>query len=100
MYAKLPSQEQSLAFSPCPPNTRKIILSTNVAETSVTLPGVKYVVDCGFAKEKRYHAGVGIDTLTAEGISRSSAKQRAGRAGREVRKTHFFSPLLSSLRSS
>ncbi|GAA5968713.1 hypothetical protein JCM3765_003420 [Sporobolomyces pararoseus] len=83
LYAKLPASEQALAFSPCPPNTRKIILATNVAETSVTLPGVKYVVDCGFAKEKRYHAGVGIDTLTAETISQSSAKQRAGRAGRE-----------------
>ncbi|GAA5907222.1 uncharacterized protein JCM6883_006182 [Sporobolomyces salmoneus] len=83
LYAKLPAAEQALAFLPSPPNTRKIILATNVAETSVTLPGVKYVVDCGVAKEKRYHADVGIDSLTIEGISQSSAKQRAGRAGRE-----------------
>ncbi|CEQ42543.1 SPOSA6832_04364 [Sporobolomyces salmonicolor] len=74
---------QARAFAPAPPNMRKIILATNVAETSVTLPGVKYVVDCGLAKEKRYHAGTGIDSLITESISQSSAKQRAGRAGRE-----------------
>ncbi|GAA6059902.1 hypothetical protein JCM10212_005285 [Sporobolomyces blumeae] len=83
LYAKLPAAEQARAFAPTPPNTRKIILATNVAETSVTLPGVKFVVDCGLAKEKRYHAGAGIDSLTVESISQSSAKQRAGRAGRE-----------------
>ncbi|GAA5869404.1 hypothetical protein JCM1840_005461 [Sporobolomyces johnsonii] len=83
LYAKLPAVEQARAFAPTPPNTRKIILATNVAETSVTLPGVKYVVDCGLAKEKRYHAGTGIDSLITESISQSSAKQRAGRAGRE-----------------
>ncbi|GAA6009758.1 hypothetical protein JCM11491_001088 [Sporobolomyces phaffii] len=83
LYAKLPAAEQALAFAPAPPNTRKIILATNVAETSVTIPGIKYVVDCGLAKEKRYHAGVGIDSLTIEGISQSSARQRQGRAGRE-----------------
>ncbi|GAA5875120.1 hypothetical protein JCM16303_005016 [Sporobolomyces ruberrimus] len=83
LYAKLPAAEQALAFLPPPPNTRKIILATNVAETSVTLPGVKYVVDSGVAKEKRYLAGAGVDTLSIEGISQSSAKQRSGRAGRE-----------------
>ncbi|GAA5959117.1 hypothetical protein JCM21900_002563 [Sporobolomyces salmonicolor] len=83
LYAKLPAAEQARAFAPAPPNMRKIILATNVAETSVTLPGVKYVVDCGLAKEKRYHAGTGIDSLITESISQSSAKQRAGRAGRE-----------------
>ncbi|KAM0752482.1 P-loop containing nucleoside triphosphate hydrolase protein [Meredithblackwellia eburnea MCA 4105] len=83
LYAKLPPQEQAKAFLPAPPNTRKVILSTNVAETSVTIPGIVHVIDCGLAKEKFFHANVGIDTLIAENISQSSAIQRAGRAGRE-----------------
>ncbi|GAA5834456.1 hypothetical protein JCM11251_007013 [Rhodosporidiobolus azoricus] len=84
LYAKLPAAEQAKAFEPAKPRTRKVILSTNVAETSVTIPGVRYVVDCGLAKEKRYHAGTGIESLMTENISQSSAKQRAGRAGRET----------------
>ncbi|EMS21675.1 hypothetical protein NBRC10512_002503 [Rhodotorula toruloides] len=84
LYAKLHAAEQAKAFLPSPPRTRKVILATNIAETSVTIPGVKYVVDCGLAKEKRYHAGTGIDSLVTESISQSSAKQRAGRAGRET----------------
>ncbi|GAA5881642.1 hypothetical protein JCM3774_005706 [Rhodotorula dairenensis] len=84
LYAKLPAAEQAKAFVSPAPNERKIILSTNIAETSVTIPGVRFVVDCGLAKEKRYHAGTGIDSLVVESISQSSAKQRAGRAGRET----------------
>ncbi|KAG0659288.1 putative ATP-dependent RNA helicase dhr2 [Rhodotorula mucilaginosa] len=84
LYAKLPAVEQAKAFVSPAPNERKIILSTNIAETSVTIPGVRFVVDCGLAKEKRYHAGTGIDSLVVESISQSSAKQRAGRAGRET----------------
>ncbi|BGP59678.1 Salivary acidic proline-rich phosphoprotein 1/2 [Rhodotorula toruloides] len=84
LYAKLHAAEQAKAFLPSPPRTRKVILATNIAETSVTIPGVKYVVDCGLAKEKRYHAGTGIDSLVTESISQSSAKQRTGRAGRET----------------
>lgn len=59
LYAKLPAVEQAKAFVSPTPNERKIILSTNIAETSVTIPGVRFVVDCGLAKEKRYHAGTG-----------------------------------------
>ncbi|ORY76229.1 P-loop containing nucleoside triphosphate hydrolase protein [Leucosporidium creatinivorum] len=84
LYAKLAPSEQAKAFAPAPPNTRKIILATNVAETSVTIPGIKYVVDSGMAKEKQYHAAVGIDSLVTESISQSSAMQRTGRAGREA----------------
>ncbi|GAA6005855.1 uncharacterized protein JCM10292_004661 [Rhodotorula paludigena] len=84
LYAKLPPTDQAKAFAPAPPKTRKVILSTNIAETSVTIPGVRFVVDSGLAKEKRYHAGTGIDSLVTESISQSSAKQRAGRAGREA----------------
>ena len=72
LYAKLAPQEQAKAFAPTPPNTRKIILSTNVAETSVTIPGVSYVVDTGLAKEKEYHPSVG--TLAGlEPFSRAEA---------------------------
>ncbi|GAA5982727.1 hypothetical protein JCM11641_007769 [Rhodosporidiobolus odoratus] len=84
LYAKLPASEQQKAFELPRPNQRRVILSTNVAETSVTIPGVKFVVDCGLAKEKRYHGGTGIDSLMVESISQSSAKQRMGRAGREA----------------
>ncbi|POY72033.1 hypothetical protein BMF94_4948 [Rhodotorula taiwanensis] len=83
LFAKLPAAEQAKAFVPAGPNERKVIIATNIAETSVTIPGVRFVIDSGMAKEKRYHAGTGIDSLATEPISQSSAKQRAGRAGRE-----------------
>ena len=63
LYAKLPPAQQAKAFGPTPPGTRKVILSTNVAETSVTIPGVKYVIDCGMMKEKSYHAVNGSSTM-------------------------------------
>lgn len=60
LYAKLPQAEQLKAFNLTPPNTRKVILATNVAETSVTIPGIKFVVDTGLAKEKEFHASAGL----------------------------------------
>ncbi|KAG6919515.1 hypothetical protein DXG01_005105 [Tephrocybe rancida] len=78
--------QNAKVFSATPPNTRKCILSTNIAETSITIPGVKYVIDTGMCKEKRYLArdtGGGFDTLLTKAITKSSAMQRAGRAGRE-----------------
>ncbi|KDE06313.1 hypothetical protein MVLG_03352 [Microbotryum lychnidis-dioicae p1A1 Lamole] len=83
LYAKLSPAEQAKAFIPTPTHTRKVILATNVAETSITIPGIRFVIDTGLAKEKQYHASVGIDSLVSEPISQSSALQRTGRAGRE-----------------
>lgn len=56
LYAALPVSKQLLAFSPAPPNTRKCVLATNIAETSVTIPGIKFVIDCGVCNEKKYIA--------------------------------------------
>ncbi|KAJ5490515.1 hypothetical protein N7453_011340 [Penicillium expansum] len=68
--------------NPTPENTRKVIVSTNIAEASVTIDGIVYVIDSGFAKLRAYNPNTGIDTLTAVPISKASATQRAGRAGR------------------
>ncbi|KAI0794894.1 P-loop containing nucleoside triphosphate hydrolase protein [Abortiporus biennis] len=86
MYAALPASQQTSVFSPAPQGMRKCILATNIAETSITIPGIKFVIDTGKCKEKRYisrDAGSGFDTLLTRDITQSSALQRAGRAGRE-----------------
>lgn len=80
LYGDLPAAEQDAVLRPG--DARKIILATNVAETSVTVEGVTAVVDSGLARRSRYDAGVGLDRLELGRISRSSADQRAGRAGR------------------
>ena len=82
MYAGLTIEQQMYAFEPAPENTRKVILSTNIAEASITIDGIVHVVDCGFVKLRTYNASTGIETLTATPISKASASQRAGRAGR------------------
>lgn len=84
LYAALPANKQQQAFNPTPPHTRKVILSTNIAETSVTISGIRYVVDCGFAKLRKYQNGLKLESLLVAPISKSSARQRAGRAGREA----------------
>jgi ATP-dependent RNA helicase DHR2 len=84
LYGQLSIEAQRLAFQPArAPMTRKVVLATNIAETSVTVPGVRYVVDCGKAKVKQYRPRLGMESLLAKPISKSSAVQRAGRAGRE-----------------
>ncbi|ORZ37388.1 putative ATP-dependent RNA helicase DHX33 [Catenaria anguillulae PL171] len=84
LFANLPLSMQKAVFEPTPAGQRKVVLSTNIAETSVTIPGVRYVVDHGLAKIKVYHARVGLESLVVSPISQSSALQRAGRAGREA----------------
>jgi ATP-dependent helicase HrpB len=80
LHGDLPPEEQDRAFQPS--DRRKIVVSTNVAETSVTIDGVRHVVDAGLARVARYDAERGIQTLLVEAISQASADQRAGRAGR------------------
>ncbi|OXV10645.1 hypothetical protein Egran_01597 [Elaphomyces granulatus] len=82
LYAGLTNEQQLYVFEPAPENTRKVIVSTNIAEASVTIDGIVFVIDCGFAKLRAYNPNTGIETLTAVPISKASATQRAGRAGR------------------
>jgi len=80
LHGELPPEEQDLAFAPN--RLRKVVVATNVAETSVTIDGIVHVIDSGVARVARYDAERGIGTLFIEPISRASAEQRAGRAGR------------------
>jgi ATP-dependent helicase HrpB len=80
LHGELPPEEQDLAFAPNP--LRKVVVATNVAETSVTIDGIRHVVDGGEARVARYDAESGIGTLFIEEVSRASADQRKGRAGR------------------
>jgi HrpA-like RNA helicase len=84
LFAALPPSQQQKVFDPAPVNTRKIILATNIAETSITIPGIKYVIDCGLAKLRGFNPKIGVESLLLHPISKSSAWQRTGRAGREV----------------
>ncbi|KAK7048361.1 P-loop containing nucleoside triphosphate hydrolase protein [Favolaschia claudopus] len=82
LYSLLPSEKQMLVFQPPPAGSRLVVVSTNVAETSLTIPGIRYVVDCGRAKERRYDLANGVQAFQISWISKASAAQRAGRAGR------------------
>jgi pre-mRNA-splicing factor ATP-dependent RNA helicase DHX16 len=82
IYASLPSEEQAKIFLPPPKGGRKIILGTNIAETSLTIDGIKYVIDTGFCKQKSYNPRTGMESLVVTPISQAAADQRSGRAGR------------------
>ncbi|KAK5168306.1 uncharacterized protein LTR77_006875 [Saxophila tyrrhenica] len=82
LYAGLPVEQQMYVFEPAPEQTRKVICATNIAEASVTISGIVYVIDSSFVKLRAYNPQTGIETLTATPISKASATQRAGRAGR------------------
>jgi HrpA-like RNA helicase len=84
LFASLSPDAQLLAFQPPPTGHRKVIFSTNIAETAVTINGVRYVVDPGYAKVRAYHPGTGMEALKVESISKAQSTQRAGRAGREA----------------
>lgn len=82
LYSLLPTKEQMRVFEPPPGGSRMVILATNVAETSLTIPGIRYVFDCGRSKERRYDRNTGVQTFEVGWISKASASQRSGRAGR------------------
>jgi len=78
----LPTEVQSRVFDPAPPGSRKVVIATNIAETSITIDGIYYVVDPGFVKQNTYDPKLGMDSLIVVPISQAQANQRAGRAGR------------------
>lgn len=82
LYAGLTTEQQMYVFEQAPENMRKVIFSTNIAEASVTIDGIIYVIDSGFVKLRAYNPKTGIETLTATSVSKAAAAQRAGRAGR------------------
>lgn len=82
IYANLPTDLQAKIFEQTPPKARKVVLATNIAETSLTIDGIVYVIDPGFVKENNYKARSGMESLEVVPISKASANQRAGRAGR------------------
>lgn len=82
MYGSLPYHDQLKVFKHAPPGHRKVVVATNVAETSVTIPGIVYVIDCGFVKMRWFNNETHTDSLVVLPVSKASADQRAGRAGR------------------
>lgn len=90
IYANLPQEAQSLIFQPAPRGARKVILATNIAETSLTIDGVVYVVESGYSKINIYSPQTGVESLVVAPISRQNALQRAGRAGRNRDGCCFF----------
>uniref|UniRef100_A0A1D1XMG4 RNA helicase n=2 Tax=Anthurium amnicola TaxID=1678845 RepID=A0A1D1XMG4_9ARAE len=83
IYASLPSEKQMKVFKPAPSGFRKVILATNIAETSVTIPGIKFVIDPGLVKARSYNPVTGVESLIIIPTSKAQALQRSGRAGRE-----------------
>jgi ATP-dependent helicase HrpB len=82
LYGALGGEEQDRAIAPAPPGRRKIVLATSIAETSITIEGVRVVVDSGLARVPRYEPDVGVTRLETVRVSRAAADQRRGRAGR------------------
>ena len=83
LYSRLSAGEQHRVFSPVPSSfTRRVVLATNVAETSLTVPGIRYVIDPGTARISRYSRGTKVQRLPIEPVSQASANQRKGRCGR------------------
>ncbi len=82
LYGALEAREQERAIAPSPPGRRKVVLATSIAETSLTIEGVRVVIDCGLSRVPRYEPDVGVTRLETVRVSRAAADQRRGRAGR------------------
>lgn len=82
LYGNLPFEEQDRAIAPSPPGKRKVVLATSIAESSLTIEGVRCVIDSGMTRVARFSPAVGMTRLETVRVSRASAEQRAGRAGR------------------
>ncbi|MFT9314858.1 MAG: ATP-dependent helicase HrpB [Acetobacter orientalis] len=89
LHGELPPAEQALVLRPGAKGERRVILATSIAETSLTVPGVRVVIDAGFRRAPRFDAGAGLSRLETVRISKAAARQRAGRAGREAPGTAF-----------
>ena len=89
LYAAKPIEQQQLVFKKTGENCRKVVLATNIAETSVTIPGVRHVIDSCRVKAKLHQAGAGLDLMKVVKVSKAQAKQRTGRAGRESEGTCY-----------
>ncbi|KAH8849446.1 ATP-dependent RNA helicase DHX33 [Schistosoma japonicum] len=83
LFSSLPQVQQLKALNFCDNSARKVIVSTNLAETSITIPGIRYVIDCGRAKIKHWDPKTGFESFRVQWISKGQAWQRSGRAGRE-----------------
>ncbi|CAM9653872.1 unnamed protein product [Scytosiphon promiscuus] len=83
VFAALPQEQQLEAFEPAPKGVRKFVLATNIAETSITINGIRYVVDSGKVKVRSFQPSTGMEFLRSQDVSKAQATQRAGRAGRE-----------------
>jgi ATP-dependent RNA helicase DHX8/PRP22 len=81
-FKALPSELQSRIFEPAPQGSRKVVLATNIAETSITIDWITFVVDPGFVKQAAFDPKLQMDSLQVVPISQAQANQRAGRAGR------------------
>jgi ATP-dependent RNA helicase DHX8/PRP22 len=85
LYAALSPEDQLKAFEPATDGARRVIVATNIAETSITIPGIRVVIDCGLIKEREFRAARRTAALEVHPTSQASARQRAGRAGREAK---------------
>lgn len=90
IFASLPTNQQTKVFEPAPKNTRKVILATNIAETSITISGIKFVVDTGMVKVRSFNSKTGIETLSVEPISKASANQRSGMSKNNILTRSFW----------
>ena len=82
LYGAMSGEEQAKVFKPTPRDCRKVVFSTNISETSITVDGIGFVIDCGYVKQKQHNPSNSLDALVVVPISKQQAKQRMGRAGR------------------